>query len=359
MAFRYSADPICHAPTTETGAGDTTVSERLVEVVRGGLVESWHNGDLAVVDTQGNVVWSVGDPDRIMYARSSAKPLQALPLVESGAADAFKMTSEELALACASHNGEAEHVDRIRAFLKRIGVDESHLHCGVHAPHHTDTWEAMLRRGEQAVALHNNCSGKHAGMLAMAKYLGADLDGYLSPDHPVQQEILRVVSEVCEVTRDHIHLGIDGCGVPVFALPLRKFAMAYARFANPDGQPQRRAEAMNRIARAMMAHPHLVAGTERFCTALMTVGNGRLLGKAGAEGVYCVGLLGTGHGICAKVDDGNSRGVYPAIVEALSQIGVLTTSEREALTSFHNPILKNHQGMVVGEIRPVFKLRQA
>ncbi|MCL6515665.1 asparaginase [Alicyclobacillus sp.] len=336
------------------------MSERLVEVVRGPLVESQHRGDIAVVDRAGRLLWSVGDPHRVTYARSSAKPLQALPLVESGAADAFGMSDEEIALCCASHSGEEIHTERVLALLRRIDIDPKHLRCGAHAPYHAASYERLLRGGASPEAVHNNCSGKHAGMLAMAKFLGADLDTYLEPDHPVQRRILTAVSEVTGVAEEDIVLGTDGCGVPVFGLPVDAMARAYAQFTDPDpaemGEP--RARAMRRIARAMVSHPHLVAGTERFCTGLMSAGGGALLGKAGAEGVYCAGVMGAGIGLCVKVEDGDARAAYPSVVETLAQAGLVSPDVLAKLEGFRRPQLHNHAGTWVGEIRPVFRLHQ-
>jgi L-asparaginase II len=334
------------------------MSELLVEVRRGGIVESRHFGDLAIVNRQGRLLWYAGDPYRVTFARSSAKPWQTVPLIETGAADAFQMTTEEIALSCASHSGEEQHVGRVLAFLERIGISPEKLQCGAHAPYHAPSYEELLRSGREVTAVHNNCSGKHAGMLALAKFLKADLDTYLNLDHPVQQQILNAVSELCEVAKEDIAIGIDGCGVPVFGLPVIRMAHAYAKLADPSGLPERRQAALTRICQAMLAHPNLVAGTERFCTALMEAGGGAIVGKAGAEGIYCVGLPEAGIGLALKVDDGNARAAYPAVVEALRQAGLVSDRVVESLQAFHNPELKNHKGTVVGEISPVLRLHK-
>jgi len=332
------------------------MSEQMVLVMRGNLVESRHYGDIAIADANGRLLWSLGDPHRITFARSSAKPLQALPLVESGAADHFGMSDKEIALCCASHNGEEKHVQMVFQFLQRIGVAPDKLRCGVHAPYYAKAHEALLTQGEQPSAMHNNCSGKHAGMLALAKYLNADLDTYLQLDNPVQQRILEAVSDVCEVSPEDIVIGTDGCGVPVHGLPLSKFAMAFARFVRPQMFSSERAAAMARIAHAMMEYPDMVAGTERFCTDLMSAAPLEILGKAGAEGVYCAAVVSAGLGICVKTDDGNARAAAPATVEALLQAGMISGSIANALELSHKPILKNHQGTVVGSIQPAFTL---
>jgi L-asparaginase II len=335
------------------------MSEKLVEVWRGELVESVHRGDVVIVDRAGRVLFSCGDPDRVTYARSSAKPLQTVPLIESGAADRFAFREEEIALCCASHNGEQSHVETVRKLLERIGVPESCLRCGVHPPYHGPAYEQLLREGADIGAIHNNCSGKHAGMLALAKHLGADLETYLDLNHPVQQRILEVVSDLTEVPAKEIRIGIDGCGVPVFGLPLRNLALSYAKLADPDGLPGPRAAALQRIRDAMVRNPHYVAGSERFCTRLMETAMGAAVGKVGAEGVYCVGLPEKGWGLAVKIDDGNSRAAYPAVVEALAQAQALPTSVLQELESFHRPVLKNHQGIEVGRIVPAFRLESA
>jgi len=331
------------------------MSECLVEVSRGSIVESLHRGNIAIVAADGQLKWQVGDATSVTFIRSAAKPLQTLPLIESGAADYFQMTDEEIALSCASHNGETFHSSLVEAFLKRIGVPVSALRCGIHPPFHTAAYESLLRQGLDITTLQNNCSGKHAGMLALAKYLDADLEDYLNPNHPVQVAIIKSVQEVCEVSSTELHIAVDGCGVPVFGLPLNRMALAYAKYAAAVKAGD---SALARIARAMMSHPDLVGGTNRFCTKLMSVTPQKIIAKTGAEGVYCVGLVEEGLGIALKVEDGNARATYPAIVECLSQMGVLNAQQISTLESFHRPELRNHQGTLVGQLTPVFHLEQ-
>lgn len=334
------------------------MSELLVEVTRGPLVESRHFGDIAVVDREGRLLGAVGHPHRLTYARSAAKPFQAIPLIESGAADAFGLTSQEIAVACASHSGEEIHEDTVSRLLAKAGVDEGCLRCGVHAPYHAASHEALLRAGKQVRAIHNNCSGKHAGMLALAKYLGADLETYLDPDHPVQRRIFETISTLAGIRQEDIVRAVDGCSAPVFGLPLDRIALMYAKLASASG-PSPLEQAMIRIYDAMSAHPQLVAGTDRFCTALIQAGGGRWIGKAGAEGVYGVAIRTLGVGIAVKVDDGNARAAYPAVVEVLSQLGALTAADHASLESFWHPVLRNHQAKEVGRIQPRFALRSA
>ncbi|MCL6625829.1 asparaginase [Alicyclobacillus shizuokensis] len=332
------------------------MSQVLVEVWRGPLIESVHRGDLAVVDVRGELLYAYGHATRVTYARSAAKPLQLVPLLETGAAAAYGLSDQEIAVCCASHNGEDSHVETVRGLLRRAGIPESCLRCGVHPPYYAPAYEGVLRDGGDVLPIHNNCSGKHAGMLLLAQHLGADLDTYLDPDHPVQKKVLQAVSELTEVAADEIVVGTDGCGLPVFGLPLRNLALAYARLGQPDGLSPGRRAALARIRDAMMNHPHFVAGTDRFCTRLMEAAPGSVVAKVGAEGVYCVALPELGWGLALKIDDGNSRAAYPTVVEALAQMQALPSSAVSELAEFHRPMLTNHQGKVVGQVVPNFRL---
>jgi L-asparaginase II len=339
--------------------------EPLVAVTRGPLVESWHMGALAVVDVSGRVVFSLGDPGLVTFVRSSAKPLQAIALVESGAADHFGLTAAEIAVTTGSHNGEDFHTAAVSSILSKIGLGPAALACGVHAPLHRPTARRLLEAGEKPMALHNNCSGKHAGMLALAQHLGATPEGYYHPDHPVQQLIRQTMAEMTDLAPEAIALGVDGCGVPVFGLPLANFALAYARLADPRGLPAARQAACERIVRAMQAHPEMVGGTERLDTDLMRATRPRLIAKGGAEGYYATGLLPDaaagrpiGYGLALKVADGDVDGrARPVIViETLRQLGVLGDGELAALARYRHAEVRNHRGEVVGEVRPVFQL---
>lgn len=333
-------------------------AEVLVEVTRGPLVENWHRGHVAVVDWQGKLLYSAGDPYHITYWRSSAKPFQALPVVESGAADRFGITPRDLALFCASHNGEEMHTETVKGIFAKLGKDPALLQCGVHMPYHAPTAKAMLRAGQEPTPLHCNCSGKHSGMLALCVHLGYDPGTYLEPDHPVQQLILDYIADLTGYPRGEIAIGIDGCGVPVHGLPVYNMAWAYARLARPAGLSPQRAEACRRVASAMIAHPEMVGGTDRFCTELMRAGGGQLVGKAGAAGVYCVGIMDEGIGIAVKCEDGSGRGRDPAVVEILAQLGYLDSGQLEALAKFHRPQNLNHRKEKCGEVIPVVRLKK-
>lgn len=337
------------------------MSEPLVEVVRGSVVEAIHRGDIAIVDSQGRLRGSVGDPvGKITYWRSAAKPFQAMPLIHSGAAARWGLCSEDLALVAGSHNGETTHVDQARALLRKIGGDVTDLACGAHPPLEPQAAAELLRRGEEPTALHNNCSGKHIGMLASAKQLSTDHLGYQSQGHPVQEAILETICGFCDVQDDAVAIGIDGCGVPCFGTSLYHMALAFARLMDPGGGSQPYAGAAHDIREAMTAHPYLVAGRGRLDTDLMQVrGAGGLVAKGGASGVECVGLSG-GLGLAIKIEDG-SMGPPPApggvvAITTLQQLGVFDEAQVASLSTHARPLLRNVAGQVVGEVRPAFEL---
>jgi len=336
-------------------------SEILVEVRRGGYVESVHRGSIAVVDTKGMTLASVGDPDYYTFMRSSAKPIQALAVVESGAYKAFKFTGRELAVMCASHSAESFHVEAVLGILGKLGLDESYLQCGTHLPYHTPTAHALLRDGRQPTAVHCKCSGKHSGMLALAKHMGWDLDGYWRPEHPVQKLCLQNLAEVSDYRASKIGVATDGCGVSVFALPLRHMAQAFARVANIGDPsfhfPSKRAQAAGIVVKAMRTHPEMIAGTGRLCGSLMKVAP--VVAKGGAEGVYCFGVLGRGIGCAVKIDDGNSRAVGPAVVRVLEGLGLLTKKAAAELEAFRRPLNTNNRGNVIGNTEAVFNLKRS
>ncbi|HHV79377.1 MAG TPA: asparaginase [Firmicutes bacterium] len=321
-------------------------AELLVEVTRGPIVESRHFGHIVVVSVDGSIVASVGNPQHVTYWRSAAKPVQAVPVVESGAAEHFGFSAEEIALMGASHSGEEKHRQVAMSMLRKMGL-------GVEA----------LRCGGTPTPLACNCSGKHAGMLALALQMGVTLDGYTDLNHPVQQANLKAVSKFTGLERSHIVIGVDGCGVPVFGIPLYNMALAYAKLSHPTapeaGLSERERAAVMKITGAMMAKPYFVAGTGRLCTELMRVFNGKLLGKTGAEGVYCMSLMQKGIGVALKVEDGNARALGPAVVETLSQLGLIGDAQKDALATFWRQPVLNLRSEVVGEIRPAFELRFA
>ena len=318
----------------------------LVEVTRGVLVESVHRGAVAIADASGTVRFALGEVDAPVYTRSSLKPIQALPLVESGAAEAFAVTDEEVALACASHSGEAIHTSRVSDWLARIGCSEADLACGPQAPRHEPTLDAMLATHSKPSRLHNNCSGKHTGFLTVARYFKVPVAGYVGIAHPVQQAVIAALQRLSGV-RDAAW-GVDGCAAPNFAVPLTAFARALARIAG------RQTPGADRILRAMMAHPELVAGTGRSCTALMCAAHGKAAVKIGAEGVYAAMLPDAGLGVAVKIDDGAARGAETAIATLLEKLGVVDCG-----AGLSRAPITNTRGDTVGEKRPAKVLLDA
>jgi L-asparaginase II len=330
----------------------TIPSEALVHITRGALVECVHRGHIAVSDPSGRVLQSVGSPHYVTYARSSAKLLQAVPVIASGVAERFGLTASEIALLCASHSGEEQHVEAVYRILAKLGLDEAHLQCGAHAPYHKPSAAALRKSGAAPKAVHNNCSGKHSGMLALAKHMNASLEDYKLPAHPVQQAMLASFAAFAGVQTEDITLGTDGCGVPVYGLPLSRLAAAYARL----GQPTIDAKACRTVLQAIAAHPEMIAGSDRYDTALIRATKGRIIGKMGAEGVFTVTHPGKGLGLAVKIEDGAQRALYPAVTEALTQLDWIDEREYAALADFHTPLVRNWSGDEVGSTVPVFRL---
>ena len=323
----------------------------LVNRLRGTHVECRHRGAVAVCDTQGRLVYAQGDTEALVYPRSSIKALQALPLVESGAADALAVSSTELALACASHGAEPAHVDAVNGWLKRLDLDAESLGCGAHLPLHDPSAEALLASGARPTRAHNNCSGKHAGMLACARHLDEPVAGYWEPNHVCQQSWFDVMDSLtgCDVRR--FPQSIDGCGIPVVALPLRTVAQAFAKFAAPDELEPVRAAAARRIAAAVAEQPFMVAGQGRLCTDLMAQTGQRVFVKTGAEGVYTAALPERGLGIALKVDDGNGQAAQVALMAALHSLGALSEEDCDELADYIEIPITNTRGVLAGAVQ--------
>lgn len=323
----------------------------LIEVTRGGMVESVHRGRAAVVDARGGILAQWGDVRAPVYARSSVKPLQAIPLVETGAADAFAVTTEELALACASHNGEERHTRVAGRWLARMGLTPADLECGAQIPYDVDSGNALLLRGEAPSTLHNNCSGKHTGFLATALHKGEPTKGYVRYDHPVQQRILGVMEQMTGQDLSRAPWGIDGCSIPTIGIPLEAVAYAMARIADPRDLPERRAQAVTRIREAWAAHPYLIAGRDTFDTAIMEAAGGAVLVKQGAEGFGVAVLPGLGLGVALKIDDGASRArdiAMGALIRSLRAVDDALWATAPGLTA--TPIT-SRAGAEVGTVR--------
>jgi L-asparaginase II len=320
----------------------------LVEITRSSHVESVHRGAVAICDGSGRLVHALGDVEALIYPRSALKPVQALPLVESGAADALGLGTEEIALASASHSGEGMHTSRVAAWLKRIGCSAADLACGPHEIRHEPTRQKMRARGEAPTALHNNCSGKHTGFLTLARHLGAPTAGYVGIDHPVQRAVASALKDIAGLEGE-LPFGVDGCTAPNFLVSLTALARAMARLGAPEGLAPARAAAARRIVTAMREHPELIAGSGRVCSILIREAQGRAVVKTGAEGVYAAMLPERGLGIALKIDDGATRASEAAIAFLLIALGAVPR-DGAAHAIAHAPIFDT-RGNLVGERR--------
>jgi L-asparaginase II len=340
----------------------------LVEVLRGNTVESCHRGILAVVDAQGNLLLAQGDIDRPVFGRSAVKVLQALPLVASGAADRAGLTPAQLALACASHNGEPEHVATAAAMLAQVGLDATALGCGAHWPGYDVASRALARSGAEPSALHNNCSGKHAGFVCLGCLLAADrgqdprgfLSGYVAPEHPVMQEVSAALAAATDCDLRHAAAGTDGCSIPTYAIPLRQLALAFARVATGQGLSADHAHAALRLRQAVASAPFMVAGTGRFDTVVMQHFGERVFCKVGAEGVYCAALPERGLGVAIKMDDGNNaRAVEVVMASVLQALVARDEADTAVLSPRLEVTLRNWNGIPVGQLQASAHLTQA
>jgi L-asparaginase II len=323
----------------------------LVRVRRGGYLESVHRGAFAVADADGRLVHSVGNTRSPVFARSAIKALQALPLVESGAADRFGFEPPDLALAISSHNAEAQHTERAAAILERLGLGPEHLRCGAQAPGDPAARRALAASGAAPGAIHNNCSGKHAGFLALGAHLAADPECYLDHGGAVQSLVRGALAAMCGLDPDAIEHAIDGCSAPTYRLPLAAMASAFARLADPSSLAPERARAAGRLLDAAAAHPALVAGEhQRLDTALLRATGGRLFCKVGAEAVYVVAERDSGLGLAIKVDDGGYRGLFPLVVGVCRELGWLDARAVEALSDYAPGALRNWAGLDVGSV---------
>lgn len=347
----------------------------LFELTRGNLVESVHYGSIVVVDSNGKVISSYGDPNTVAFLRSSAKPFQALPFVERGGVEYFGFTPRELSISCASHEGSDMHVQTVAGMQKKVGIEESALQCGVHMPGDAEAFKSLISHHHQPTPNQNNCSGKHTAMLAHAKMRVLPLESYLDINHPIQQDILASFAEMCMLPIHQVELGTDGCSAPNFAVPLFNAALAMARLCDPRELSEMRASACRKITSAMTTHPEMVSAYGEFDEQLMRAGEGKIVCKRGAEGYQIIGLLpgvlrsdAPGVGIALKVSDGDASRmaldlthitrVRPAVtLEILHQLGALSSEQVQDLAAF-GPVkpIKNHRGIVTGQSRPVFKL---
>jgi len=334
------------------------MAEVLVKVTRNGLTECMHRGDIAVVDYNGNLLRKTGDPFKFTYMRSAAKFFQALNPVLCGAGGHFEFTDREYAITCGSHYAEPIHLKTVDSILRKAGLTAEAIQGGTVTSLKWTYALELASRGETLTPLHSDCSGKHAGMLASAVFQGLSTNTYLQPGHPVQQQILDIISAITQYPKSQIQIGIDGCSAPVHAMPLYYMALGFARFAKSQVLDTSTARAANKLFHAATKHPEMLAGTNGFCSDLVKVSNGKLIGKIGAEGVYCVGIKDQGTGIAVKVENGNMNMLPPVIMKILEDLSVLNNDEMHALRHYRCPANLNDVETEVGAIRPVFELDQ-
>src|SRR5690625_1329999 len=330
-----------------------------IKVYRGDYVESTHDIHIAVVKSNGQLLAYYGDSHRLTFARSSMKPLQAIPTVESGAVDTYGIHDKQLSLFCASHSGEPFHREAVMQVLEKLNLQEEHLQCGTHVPRHMDSYHQLIRQGGELTPVFSNCSGKHSGMLAGVVKQEMDVSTYRDIEHPYQQQILDVISNVSDYEREKIAMSVDGCGVPVHRLPLHKVALLYSRLARPEdwtGGSEGLQAALSRVREAMTTYPEMVAGTKQFDTDLMTAFSKRIVAKGGAEGVHWCGDRGTGYGVAIKGEDGNARGASGASMEVIKQLNIGTEEIRERLAEYAIAPVLNAREEQIGKIVPNFTL---
>ncbi|MEX2416586.1 MAG: asparaginase [Paenibacillaceae bacterium] len=308
-----------------------------IRSIRGELTESMHTGHMVITNSQGTIIAQLGNPQYLTYARSTAKPLQALAIIEAGAVDQYNLSPADIAIICASHNGEQPHADQVLSILNKIGMTAVDLRCGI----------------------HDNCSGKHAGMLVLSRMLGIDALRYDELKHPVQLRIAQTIASVCDIDSLQLITAVDGCGVPVFGMPIHRLALGFARLGTPPPSFHNdRKNACHTIINALRHSPFLLAGTDRFDTDLIHITNGRIIGKMGAEGIYAFTIPGQDIGAAIKIVDGAERALYPAVVEILHQLKLLQENELMKLGPYHKPDLVNRHGEIVGSIQPHCQLHK-
>jgi L-asparaginase II len=322
-----------------------------VQITRGGLVESFHHVAACAMDAGQNIIFSAGDIDAPVYLRSSAKPFIAAAAIAAGAQERFGLEPREIAVMAASHTGQQFHVEAVQSILKKIGMDESALQCGVHAPYNAQAAQALIDAHQAPTQLHNNCSGKHAGILGLCKIIGADPATYLEPSNPAQVRILELCARMSGVRVEDFEVGVDGCGIPVYATPLRSAALSFMRLATLEGINGRDAQALRIVRDAMVHHPEYVSGTGEFDTRLMAAAGGRVACKGGAEGVHGAAFITRGIGLVCKVLDGASRGRAPTVLGAVRRLDLLDEAALSQLADLERPIVYNRAGRAVGEMR--------
>lgn len=328
--------------------------EPLIALTRINRIESIHTGYICVADSLDKTILTMGDPNTKLYLRSSGKPFIAVALVNSGVLEEFNINLSELAILCSSHAGEDFHLETIRSILKKAGIDESCLDCGAAYPINQEMKDKLIRKGERPSPIHNCCSGKHTGLLLLCRYYGFPLEGYRELEHPLQQLILQTFAELLNCDKNDIAVGIDGCGLPTCHISLHQIAWLYSLLAKGFTDSGRYSKCFGLIQKAMIAYPQMLAGYQEFCTELGIASEGRVIGKVGSEGLYCLAIPGNKSGVCIKIADGNERGVYPVVIHLMKELGILSQSIVAKLDKWAYPPNKNHRGTVTGHAIPIF-----
>ena len=331
------------------------MSEVLLHYTRAGHIENIHRGDFVVVNCDGKIIDSIGNAHLPMFWRSAAKPFQALAFVKNGGLDTYNISEEELAILVSSHSGEKNHVALVKGILNKLGLTEDDLECGVMRPLNGKAFKELIKAGEPVTQIHNQCSGKHAQIMALSIMLGVKVKGYSLPEHEAEKIIFKHVAMASKMPEDKLEIGIDGCGVPVFYLPIYNMALAYARLSTPaKGDWNEYETAATKIRNAMSKYPQVISGTGRIDCAISEVSNSRIIGKMGSDAVYCIAVKDENMGITFKIEDGDYAAVTPMVIAILKYLNLLTKDEAAELDKQFPPILKNHRGDIIGTIEAVF-----
>ena len=323
----------------------------LVEIYRNKVLESFHRGVVCVVDHDGKIIFSEGDVNQICYPRSAMKLLQVLPLIENGGIERFNFSSEEIAIMCGSHNGEAEHLRVVNSILQKIGLDKEKLFCGPQYPTSKKDSDDLIRKNEKPHHIHNNCSGKHAGMLALSVLLGVSTDDYINPNHPIQKMILDVCAEMYEYPKEKMTIALDGCSAPIFSVPVYNQALSYKNIVAPEKFGKKRITSCNTIIEAISNHPFMIAGTNRYCTDMMEICAPRMIGKTGAEGVFSIGLTKEKIGVSIKIDDGKMLPQYNVAQAFIEATNIFSKDELKPLHQYAQEEIRNFNKLNCGEIK--------
>ncbi|MCF8253701.1 MAG: asparaginase [Bacteroidia bacterium] len=328
----------------------------LVEVYRSGIIESFHRGAVCVVNENGEIVFELGDSNQICFPRSAMKFVQVLPLIELGGIKKFGFNREEIAIMCGSHNAEPLHLAAVRSILTKIGVDESTLGCGAQYPTDKKTANELVQTKTKPSAIHNNCSGKHAGMLALCLLMGESTSDYLNPNHPIQKLILRYVSEMYEYPIEKMTCALDGCTAPIYSIPVYNQAICFKNLVDPKSFSAKRQEACATLIQSISEFPFMVAGSKRYCTDMMEICAPQIIGKTGAEGVFCLSFTKQKLGVCIKIDDGKMLPQYNVAQALIEASGLFSKEELEPIHRYAEDELKNFNNLVTGTINVNSKL---